>query len=114
LEAEGAFAGICGLWRVPFDASFTPAVEIGYRLLPKWWQRGIATEAGAAVLRYGFEELELPEIVAYTVSANVRSRRVMEKLGMQYSQDFEHPEVAQGHPMRRHVLYRLPRCPENA
>jgi RimJ/RimL family protein N-acetyltransferase len=52
---DGEFAGICGLWRVPFEASFTPAVEIGYRLLPRWWQQGIATEAGAAALRYGFE-----------------------------------------------------------
>jgi RimJ/RimL family protein N-acetyltransferase len=110
VDAQGQFAGILGLWHVRFQASFTPAVEVGYRLMPNFWKQGIATEAGAAALRYGFERLDLQEVVAYTVPANQRSRRVMEKLGMQYSEDFEHPELEQNHPMRRHVLYRLPRA----
>jgi RimJ/RimL family protein N-acetyltransferase len=110
VEVDGRFAGILGLWHVRFEASFTPAVEIGYRLMPGFWKRGIATEAGAAALRYGFEQLELQEVVAYTIPGNLRSRRVMEKLGMRYSEDFEHPELEQGHPMRRCVLYRLPRA----
>ena len=78
--------------------------------MPDFWNLGIATEAGAAALGYGFEQLNLLEVVAYTVPANQRSRRVMEKLGMQYSEDFEHPELEQNHPMRRCVLYRLPRA----
>jgi RimJ/RimL family protein N-acetyltransferase len=110
VEIQGQFAGILGLWHVRFEASFTPAVEIGYRLLPGFWKRGIATEAGAAALRFGFEQLELQEVVAYTIPANLRSRRVMEKLGMRYSGDFEHPELEQSHPMRRCVLYRLVRA----
>ena len=108
VEAQDHFAGILGLWHVRFAASFTPAVEIGYRLMPSFWKLGVATEAGGAALRYGFEQLDLAEVVAYTVPANLRSRRVMEKLGMQYSEDFEHPELEQGHPMRRCLLYRLP------
>ncbi len=110
VEAQDQFAGILGLWHVRFQASFTPAVEIGYRLMPNFWKLGIATEAGGAALRYGFEQLDLQEIVAYTVPANLRSRRVMEKLGMQYSEDFDHPELEQSHAMRRCLLYRLPRA----
>ncbi len=110
VEIQDQFAGFLGLGHVRFEASFTPAVEIGYRLMPGFWRRGIATEAGAAALRFGFEQLELEEVVAYTIPANLRSRRVMEKLGMRYSVDFEHPELEQGHPMRRCVLYRLSRA----
>jgi RimJ/RimL family protein N-acetyltransferase len=109
LEIDGRFAGMAGLWHVPFAASFTPAVEIGYRLRPQWWGLGITTEAGEAALGYGFEQLGIEEVVAYTVPGNARSRRVMEKLGMRYAQDFDHPELGQNHPMRRHVLYRLAR-----
>ena len=110
VEIQGQFAGVLGLWHVRFRATFTPAIEIGCRLMPGFWRRGIATEAGAAALRYGFEELDLQEVVAYTIPANLRSRRVMEKLGLRYSEDFEHPELEQSHPMRRQVLYRLPRA----
>lgn len=105
--AEIPFAGVCGLLNVPFEASFTPAIEVGYRLTPRCWNQGLATEAAAASLRYGFEQLDLSEIVAYAVTSNVRSRRVMEKLGMHYAQDFDHPRIEEGHPRRRHALYRI-------
>ena len=87
----------------------TPRVEIGYRLRSEVWGEGLATEDAKAVLRYGFERLNLDEIVAFTIPTNLRSRRVLEKIGMIYSEDFNHPLIAEGHPLRRHVLHRISR-----
>ena len=86
-----------------------PAVEIGWRLTPDVWNQGLATEGALAVLQLAFEELLLPEVVAFTVPANLPSRRVMEKLGMSHDPqgDFDHPNLPTGHPLRRHVLYRI-------
>ncbi len=111
LRASGEFIGFVGLNVPAFEAHFTPCVEIGWRLAAEHWNRGLATEGAREVLRYGFAELGLREIVAFTVPANVRSRRVMEKLGMARdpADDFEHPRIAPGHPLRRHVLYRVRR-----
>jgi RimJ/RimL family protein N-acetyltransferase len=106
LRSTGELIGFVGLWNTPFEASFTPCVEIGWRLSANHWNEGLATEAADAVLRLGFEELGLREILAFTVPANMRSRRVMEKLGMNYVTEFDHPQLPQGHPLRRHVLYR--------
>ncbi len=106
-----SFAGFIGLSIPAFDAPFMPAVEIGWRLASQCWGRGLATEGARAVIRYGFEELNLDGIVSFTVPGNLRSRRVMEKLGMTHDprDDFDHPRLPEGHPMRRHVLYRLHR-----
>ena len=103
------FIGWIGLWPIGFEAHFTPAIEVGWRLLPEFWGYGYATEGARASLRYGFEVLKLGEIVSITVPANVRSRRVMERLGMHRDpkDDFEHPMLSEGHPLRKHVLYRL-------
>ena len=103
------FAGFIGLSVPRFTAPFTPCVEIGWRLARVHWGRGYATEGAAAALRFGFERLRLPEIVAFTAPGNTRSRRVMEKIGMvcDPAEDFDHPLVAEGHPLRRHVLYRV-------
>jgi RimJ/RimL family protein N-acetyltransferase len=103
------FVGFVGLAEPQFDAHFTPCVEVGWRLAREQWGRGYATEAARAVLAFGFDELGLDEIVALTTSANARSRRVMERLGMTHdpADDFEHPVLPEGHPIRRHVLYRL-------
>jgi len=102
------FIGFIGLSVPAFQAHFTPCVEIGWRLAFEYWGRGLATEGARAVMRYGFESLRLDEIVSFTVPANVRSRRVMQKLGMTNTaaDDFDHPELPPGHPLRRHVLYR--------
>jgi RimJ/RimL family protein N-acetyltransferase len=109
LREGGEFIGFIGLSVPRFEAAFTPCVEIGWRLVAKFWGRGLATEGARAAVRYGFENLGLPEIVSFTVPANLRSRRVMEKLGMAHepADDFEHPSIPEGHAMRRHVLYRL-------
>jgi RimJ/RimL family protein N-acetyltransferase len=108
---EGSFIGYVGLWPAMFDAHFTPAVEVGWRLAGDHWGHGFATEGGRAALRYGFEVVGLDEIVSFTADGNVRSWRVMERLGMQRDEagDFEHPAVPVGHPARPHVLYRLGR-----
>ncbi|HKE94785.1 MAG TPA: GNAT family N-acetyltransferase [Povalibacter sp.] len=103
-----AFAGMVGLAVPRFEAHFTPCVEIGWRLAAEYWGRGYATEAASAALQSGFDHLALREIVAFTVPANTRSRAVMERLGMSRdaADDFDHPFIAAGHPLRRHVLYR--------
>lgn len=113
VEAPGVaeFAGFVGLSVPAFETHFTPCVEIGWRLAAEYWGQGFATEGARAALAFGFEALKLAEIVSFTVPANLRSRRVMERLGMTHraSDDFDHPRLAEGDPLRRHVLYRLRR-----
>jgi RimJ/RimL family protein N-acetyltransferase len=109
VPGRAPFIGFIGLAVPAFEASFTPCVEIGWRLARPWWGQGLVTEGARAALAYGFERLGLSEIVSFTVPGNVRSRRVMEKLGMRYSKDFSHPQIDPSHPLCRHVLYRLPR-----
>ena len=109
VRATGEFIGFTGLDPVEEGQPFT-GVEAGWRLARPAWGHGYATEAARAVLAFGFAELDLPEILAVTVPANRRSRAVMERLGMTYdpADDFDDPHVPEG-PLRRCVLYRLPR-----
>ena len=102
------FAGFIGLSIPAFDARFTPCVEIGWRIAAEHWGRGYATEGARAAMRFSFESLGLDEVVSFTVPLNVRSRHVMEKLGMTRdpADDFDHPSLPDGHPLKRHVLYR--------
>jgi len=111
VSGEASFVGVVGLNRLTYDAHFTPAVEAAWRLARPFWGRGIAHEAGRAVIEDGFYRLGLSEIVAITTPANHRSWRLMERLGMQrdVDGDFDHPRVPAGHPLARHVLYRLRR-----
>lgn len=106
------FAGFIGLSVPRFEAPFTPCVEIGWRLAAEHWGRGFATEGARAALKFGFDSLGLEEIVSFTVPENVRSRRVMEKLGMSHdpAEDFAHPLLPADHRLSRHVLYRCRRC----
>jgi RimJ/RimL family protein N-acetyltransferase len=107
---EGAsFIGFVGLAAPSFEAHFTPAVEIGWRLAREHWGSGYATEAATEVIRSGFEDHGLPEIVSFTTPQNRRSRAVMERLGMSHDErdDFDHPRFLEDARMRRHVLYRL-------
>lgn len=114
VEAPGVtpFAGYTGLVHVPYRASFTPAVEVGWRFLPTHWGQGYATEAAQACLAFGFATLRLPSIVAITVPANQRSQAVMRRLGMArvVGGDFDLPSIPHGHPLRRQVLYRIGRA----
>lgn len=114
MEVPGVanFIGFLGLSVPAFEAPFTPCVEIGWRLAFAHWGCGYATEAGAAAVAHAFGPLALQELVAFTIAANTRSRRVMERLGMRHSpvDDFKHPGLPAGHPLRTHVLYRLRRA----
>lgn len=108
---DGAFLGVLGVQHVGFEAAFTPAVEIGWRLDRAFWRQGYALEAARAVLEYAFAQLRLTEVVAFTVPANLPSQSLMQRLGMQRdaAADFEHPRLPQGHALRPHVLFRISR-----
>lgn len=108
LKQDNRFIGFAGLNRPSFEAPFMPAVEIGWRLSREHWGRGYATEAGQAAMEFGFGKLGLKEIVSFTVADNLRSRAVMERLGMTHypDEDFDHPSLPEGHRLRKHVLYR--------
>jgi ribosomal-protein-alanine N-acetyltransferase len=111
LMEDHSFIGYIGVAVPKFAAHFTPCVEIGWRLSAAHWGRGLATEGAREIARQAFAVHGLQELVSFTVPGNIRSRRVMEKLGMTHSpaDDFDHPRMPEGHPLRRHVLYRLQR-----
>ena len=104
-----SFVGFVGLSIPGFEATFTPCVEIGWRLSRAAWGEGIATEAAQAALTYGFDTIGLSEILSFTTTTNKRSQAVMERIGMSrdLKGDFDHPSLPDGDPLRRHVLYRL-------
>jgi RimJ/RimL family protein N-acetyltransferase len=105
------FAGFAGLSVPTFTAPFTPCVEIGWRLAAAQWGSGYATEAARAVLVHAWDAVGLDEVVSFTTAGNARSRALMARLGMRRdpADDFDHPRLAAGHPLRPHVLYRLER-----
>ena len=109
VAATSRFIGFVGLATPSFEAPFMPCVEIGWRLRRDAWGHGYATEAARAVLAHGFDTLGLAEIVSFTTTGNEPSRAVMRRLGMHHdpAEDFDHPSVPEGHPVRPHVLYRL-------
>lgn len=110
IKASGQFIGFVGLHRPIAELPFSPCVEIGWRLARPFWQKGYASEAARATLRFGFNDLALAEIVTYTSLGNQRSQAVMEKLGMhRTAENFQHPAFPVDHPLREHCLYRLAR-----
>lgn len=113
LRATSKFIGVLGMQRMSFELAHVskPAIEIGWRLEPEVWGQGLATEGARGVLQFAFRQIQLAEVVAITVPVNLPSRRVMEKLGMTHDaqDDFDHPKIADAHPLQRHVLYRIRR-----
>ena len=110
LESTGEFIGFIGLWIPRLQLPFSPCVEVGWRIAHRFWGNGYATEGARVSLQAGFERIGLDEIVSYTTLANVRSRAVMERIGMRNAnEDFEHPAIPDGHPLRTHCLYRISR-----
>jgi len=111
VEVSGVvdFIGFAGLNPVPFDAHFTPAVEVGWRLVHAAWGNGYATEGAKAALAFGFERIGLEEVVSFTSTTNLRSQAVMRRIGMTHDSrdDFDHPNVIDDDRLRRHVLYRI-------
>jgi RimJ/RimL family protein N-acetyltransferase len=108
LKETKSFIGFIGLNVPGFPLPFSPCVEVGWRLAFDYWGNGYAQEGARAALHFGFQSLGLDEIVSFTTVRNLRSRRVMEGIGMTYDAqgDFDHPKVPEHHPLRRHVLYR--------
>jgi ribosomal-protein-alanine N-acetyltransferase len=111
LIETNAFIGFIGLSVPAFHGHFMSAVEVGWRLAFEHWGKGLATEGARAALGFGFNDLGLEQVVSFTVPANLRSRRVMERLGMTHDSrdDFDHPGLPEGHPLSRHALYRIKR-----
>lgn len=108
VPGEASFIGFVGLSEPSWSAPFTPCVEVGWRLAQAHWGRGYATEAARRAVAYGLDELGLPEILSFTAVQNVRSQRVMQRIGMTRDPDgdFDHP-LLPGHRLERHVLYRI-------
>lgn len=106
-KETGEFLGFTGLKNVPFEAEFTPAVEVGWRLAAPHWNRGYATEAALASFDFGFSKLKLSEIVSFTSILNTNSQAVMKRIGMRESGFFAHPSLEPDHILSRHVLYRI-------
>jgi len=109
LRRDHSFIGFVGLFTPSFKTAFTPCIEIGWRLSAGHWGHGLATEGARSIVRYALETKSIERLISFTVPNNLRSRRVMEKLGMTCNprEDFDHPNLPDGHPLRRHVLYRL-------
>jgi RimJ/RimL family protein N-acetyltransferase len=105
--ATGDFVGVVGLMTIPWQADFTPAVEIGWRIGSRFRRQGYAAQAARAALGFGFATLGLDKIVAFTVPGNAASWKLMEKLGMRHEGEFDHPRLPEGHHYRRHLLYSL-------
>jgi RimJ/RimL family protein N-acetyltransferase len=102
------FIGFIGLSVPGYTLPFSPCVEIGWRLAFDYWGNGYAQEGANAAIGFGFEKLHIKEIVSFTTAGNLRSRRVMERIGMTYDPmgDFDHPQLPKDHPLIKHVLYR--------
>lgn len=111
VASTSELVGFIGLAQCKFESHFTPAVEIGWRLAHKYWNLGYATEGASAVMNWAFDNRELNEVISFTSASNLRSRRVMEKIGMhrEIADDFLHPKIAPGDHLRANVLYRKTR-----
>jgi RimJ/RimL family protein N-acetyltransferase len=102
-----ALIGLCGLMPTTFEAFFTPAVEIGWRLSRRWQGKGFAREAAEAALEFAFNTLALDRVVSFTVKANAASWGLMERLGMHKLGEFDNPSLPDEHPLRRNVVYEI-------
>jgi RimJ/RimL family protein N-acetyltransferase len=109
LQETGKLIGFIGLNFFDQPAHFSPAVEIGWRLGSQYWGFGYATEGALVSLEYGLNKLGLKEIVSFTVPDNLRSRKVMERIGMTQDMEgsFAHPKLPLDHRLSQHVLYRI-------
>ncbi len=103
--SDGRFLGMAGLWSPDWTATFTPAVELAWRLVHHAWGQGYATEAATAALHWAFIELQLPQVQAWTAVGNARSLAVIARLEMQPAGEFVHPKLLEGHPLRRHARF---------
>lgn len=105
LKATGEFIGFIGLHVHPPELKIADAPEIGWRLLPQYWNQGYATEGAKAVLKYAFRTLRLEKVISFTACINTPSERVMQNIGLEKVGEFDHPRVPTRHPLQTHVLY---------
>ncbi len=106
--SEQAFIGLVGLHKPTYKLPFGPCVEIGWRVGSAYWGRGYATEAARACMDFAFDELDLPEIFAFTSVSNMKSRAVMERLNMvNIDANFDHPTIPSDSPHSEHVVYKI-------
>jgi RimJ/RimL family protein N-acetyltransferase len=110
-KADGLFLGFCGLKPGPEGTPIEGQVEIGWRMRADCWGRGYAREAAQASLAWAWANLDVPVIAAITNIENTRSWGLMERLGMRRypDEDFDHPALSEGDPLRPHILYRIRR-----
>lgn len=108
-RSSGRLIGCTGLLQLGAELPCAPGVEIAWRLVRAHWGQGYAQEAAQAALACAFEQLGLPQVVAFTTRSNLRSQQLMQRLGMlaEPAADFAHPRLPAGHPLRPHVLYRI-------
>ena len=104
---SGSFMGFIGFHWARFDMDFCPCIEIGWRLDKRFWGKGYATEGAKTCLEHGFNRLGFDKIVSFTAVENISSQRVMQKIGMKFERYFDHPRVPDGHPLKKHVFYRI-------
>ena len=107
LKQSGDFIGFTGLNAQPSQFTFSPCTEIAWRLEQKYWGNGFATEAATACLHFAFDSLKLDQVVAFTAVQNTKSQAVMQRLGMQFKDYFNHPALDNRSPLQRHVLYQI-------
>ncbi|GAK05838.1 acetyltransferase, GNAT family [Geomicrobium sp. JCM 19037] len=104
-KETGQFIGFIGFHHATFPADFTPCIEIGWRLFPNAWGRGLATEGATACLNHGFSELGFTDVYSFTACTNEPSIRVMKRLNFAFEKTFQHPNIAASHRLSEHVLY---------
>lgn len=106
-KTNNEFIGFIGFHRATFEADFTPCIEIGWRLKKEAWGKGYATEGAASCLKYGFTVLNFSEVYSFTADVNQPSKNVMRKIGMDFIKTFDHPNVEEDSPLKKHVLFHI-------
>lgn len=105
--ATHKFIGFIGLSNQTFKSGFTPCVDIGWRLLPEFWGKGYATEGALGCVNFVFTTLKLKEVYAIAPEMNLKSQRVMQKIGMSKCIHFVHPKIDKNNPLKNCVAYRI-------
>lgn len=111
LKSTGKFIGYTGFHNFDFDAEFSPGIEIGWRLAKEYWNQGYATEAAKACIDYARSRRMFDKIYSFTSVSNLRSERVMQKIGMEHEGFFQHPSLPDGHRLKEHTFYKLKLLP---
>jgi ribosomal-protein-alanine N-acetyltransferase len=108
------FIGFIGFWHPSFESNFTPCIEIGWRIKQKEWNNGFATEGASRCLKFGFDDLKFSEILSLTSKVNLKSERIMKKIGMHKWGEFEHPNITDGNRLKTHIVYKIKNTVYNA